>query len=58
VHDRGRLIEAAGIVSDRDGAVLAEASGTFMRLNPAAEAEIKRRYGVPLAPARPGTLTP
>jgi uncharacterized protein (TIGR00369 family) len=33
VRDRGRLVEAAGDVRDGDGAVLAQSTGVFARVN-------------------------
>ena len=44
VRDRGRVIEAAGELRDAAGTVLAEATGTFVRVRPAVQAEMERRY--------------
>lgn len=55
VRDRGRSLEAAGEIRDAAGGVLAEAVAMFVRVRPAVQAEIERRYGLPGGPA-PGRL--
>jgi uncharacterized protein (TIGR00369 family)/excisionase family DNA binding protein len=49
VQDRGRLVEVAGEARDANGAVVAEATATFVRVSPEQRARLERIYGA--APA-------
>jgi excisionase family DNA binding protein/uncharacterized protein (TIGR00369 family) len=51
VQDRGRLVEVAGEARDASGAVVAEATATFVRVSAEQRARLERIYGV-------GTATP
>ena len=54
VQDRGRLIETAGEARDIAGAVLAEAAGSFVRVNAETRARLENYYGLGGAPASAG----
>lgn len=58
IRDRGRVIETRGeIRRDRDGALLADATATFIRV-PATQAEAwQARYGTIVGDVAPGVVT-
>ena len=53
---RRRIVEAEGVITDEDGAVLARAAATFVGAPEERKAELKARYGFVLQPEPTGQV--